>query len=328
MKKFGKWHKGQLDDPGFGAKNTQTRLVNNDGSFNVRIIGRLASNDTYHFLINVPWGHFLWIVTLTFFVANVLFASIYFMLGEGSLMGVVAKDETERFFEAFFFSTQTMTTLGYGRISPVGSMASLIAAVESLIGLLVFALATGLLYGRFSRPRSKIIFSPSILISPFQDKHAVMFRVANSKSSALIEVEATVLFSFIDPNDQDRIRKFYTLDLERKFISYLSLNWTLVHPLNDDSPIAAFSPADLKQCEAEVIVSVKAFDEVFSQTVYARKSYNAHDFVIGAKFTPMFYKDDERLTLDLDKINEFNKVEIQGELPILNEKLPAYAESR
>jgi len=304
------------DDLGFGQQPVMKNqpLINKDGTPNVRRKGlsRFNTADNYHKLITMPWTKF-WILVIGVYVsANTLFAIIYILIGPNSLFGTHEDLGLSRFSEAFFFSAQTITTVGYGHISPRGLAANSVAAFESMIGLLAFALATGLLYGRFSRPSAKIIYSKHILIAPYLDnKIGVMFRLANMRRNILIDLNLELLFSYNEEVDGKTIRRFFPLELERKFVSILTLNWTVVHPLNEQSPIYGMTLDDMKSSEASFAIILKTFDDAFSQTVHSRTSYQPHEIVWGAKFKPVFDRaEDGRIILDLSKIDDYELAEL------------------
>lgn len=299
---------------GFSTQsNTQgSRLMNKDGSFNVQRTGMpfLKTLNRFHDLITMPWASFNSIVIIFYIFINLFFTSLYLLFGVEHLGGTIAQSFSDKFFEAFFFSTQTFTTVGYGRINPVGLPANIIAAVESLTGLMSFALATGLIYGRFSRPHAKILYSEKAIIAPFHEGTALMFRIANARSNQLIECEAELMMSFIEP--ETNMRKFLPLELEYKQVTGLAMSWTIVHPIDEKSPMNGLGPADLKEIDAEFIFSFKAFDDTYSQTVYTRYSYSHDEMVWGAKFIPMFHRseDTNATILELDKIGSFNNIEL------------------
>ena len=302
------------DDLGFGQQPVikNQRLINRDGSVNVKRKGLspLNTSNNYHSLITMSWGKF-WLIVLTgYLIANLIFASIYVALGTGSLDGAEGNNLFERFMDAFFFSAQTISTVGYGHISPKGMIANSVAAMESMIGLLAFALATGLLYGRFSRPSAKIKFSKYLLVAPYQeDGKGIMFRLANLRRNTLIDLQMEVIFSYNEDVNGKKVRRFLSLELERKRVSILTLNWTVVHPLNEDSPLRYVTPDDMRKTEATFAVLLKAFDDTFSQTVHARTSYQYDEIIWDAKFKPAFDRDEEgRIILNLDKIDDFEMV--------------------
>jgi inward rectifier potassium channel len=312
------------DDLGFGTQPVLKNqpLVNKDGTVNVKRKGLSIFNtsNNYHTLITMSWTRFWLLVLSGYVVVNVIFAFIYVFTGL-HLDGVEGGSSIDHFLSALFFSAQTISTVGYGHISPKGITTNSIAAFESMMGLLAFALATGLLYGRFSRPSAKIMYSDNILVAPYlNNQRGLMFRLVNKRRNILLELEVEIIFSFNDRVDGKTIRRFYPLEVERKYVSLLSLNWTVVHPLNDDSPIKDMTQEDMERDEAGFAVLLKAFDDTFSQTVHSRTFYTAEDMKWGAKFKPIFDRDkDGRIVLDLSKISDHELVE----LPVINSLLAA-----
>lgn len=289
-----------------------SRLMNKDGTFNVIRRGMPFLNrlNRFHDLITMRWSTFNTIVIVFYLIINLVFTLLYLLAGVEHLGGTIAISSTDKFFEAFFFSCQTYTTVGYGRVNPVGLPANIIASIESLTGLMSFALATGLIYGRFSRPNAKILYSENAIIAPFQNATAFMFRIANARKNQLIECEAQLMMSYVD--SETAIRKFLPLKLEYNKVSGLAMSWTVVHPINDDSPLKGISPDDLKEFDAEFIFMFKAFDDTYSQTIHARNSFTHHDIVWGAKFQPMFHTDEHSnaTILELDQISSYEKIEL------------------
>ncbi len=301
-------------DLGFGTRSGSNivRALNKDGSFNVNRKGQslLDSFEPYHWLISISWKKFIFVVLLWYTAVNFIFAGMYMWAGVEHLTGVDMSSEKSKFFDAFFFSSQTLTTLGYGRIAPTGMATSTLAAVESMIGLMGFALVTGLLYGRFSRPVAKILFSNHALIAPYRGITGFMFRMVNQRRNQLIETEVEVVLSMRDKNDGAN-RVFQALNLERDKINFFPLSWTIVHPIDETSPLFHITEEDLKKYDIEFIVMLKAFDDTFSQMVYSRSSYSREDLVWGAKFVSMFHPDKEgHITLDIGKLDAFEKVKL------------------
>jgi inward rectifier potassium channel len=308
-------------DLGFGTKltNPNTRLVNRDGSFNVNRRGLSFAQrlNPYHKLISMQWPKFILLLTTAFILINTFFACLYLLLGIEHLSGIRGKSALENFFEAFFFSAQTFTTVGYGGISPVGFGANLLAAFESMAGWMGFALAAGLLYGRFSRPVARILYSDNALIAPYKDISAFMFRMANQRDNELIEVEVQVMLSRIEHVEGGKdIRRFYPLKLEREKINFFSLSWTIVHPIDEESPLKGTTPDDFKESDTEFLVLVKAFDDTFSQTVHTRSSYQYDEVVWGAKFVSMFDEQQEgaKINLNLHRISDYTQVVLPEEM--------------
>ena len=303
-----------VNNTGFGTNNTFSggRFVNRDGTPNIIKSGipLLDKYSLYHSLIAYPTWKFLSVIILFFIGINFIFACIYYIIGIDHLSGMMASSSMNNFGEAFFFSAQTFTTVGYGRINPVGFVASAVAALEALIGLLCFALATGLLYGRFARPQAFLKFSDHALIAPYKEGTALMLRMAPYKNNNLTEAEVKLTLALVHEENNKPINKFYQLNLEFSKINALTLSWTIVHPIDEDSPLYNINAADLKNLRFELLVFVKAFDESFSNTVMARTSYTTEELVVGAKFTPMYHPsaDGRRTVLDLDKINEIENM--------------------
>ncbi|WPV00744.1 ion channel [Mucilaginibacter sp. cycad4] len=302
------------DDLGFGTQPVikSQPVINKDGSINVKRTGLpfFTTSNNYHSLITMSWRKFWVIVFSCYFIVNIIFALIYFSLGPDVLDGKSGNTDFDRFMDAFFFSAQTISTVGYGHISPRGMIPNTIAALESMMGLLAFALATGLLYGRFSRPSAKIMYSRNVLIAPYRDGgKGLMFRLANERRNILIDLEMEVVFSYNDEENGKTVRKFFQLELERKLVSILTLNWTVVHPLDENSPIKDITPEELERRQAGLSVILKTFDDTFSQTIHSRTSYQYDDFVWGAKFKPAFERDETgRVVLDLSRISAYDIV--------------------
>ena len=311
---------------GFGTNITEEiRLVNRDGTFNVKRIG-LRVFHPYYAMTTMPWTRFNLLVLAAFLTINTFFACLYLLVGIAQLTGINPNDNAFTIFlEIFFFSCQTFTSVGYGRVNPVGLGAGMISSIEALVGLLSLALATGLLFARFSRPEAKLVFSKNALIAPFKEGKAFMFKFANARTNQLIEVEVTLSLSVLVEENGKPIRRFYGLPLENNKVNLFPLSWTIVHPINEESPLRFVkSWEDLKNAGTEVLVNVKAFDDSFSETVYSRISYIADDIVWGAKFPTVFYPEDGTIVLDLSRMSDFVYTDLPAEKQAdLNPTTPA-----
>jgi inward rectifier potassium channel len=303
----------ERQDVGFGTKITgkETRLINKDGNFNVKRVNQKFSDwlNLYNRLIIMPWGKFALLIFSLFLLVNLFFASLYYLIGTEHLVGMIAKNIAEEFAEAFFFSTQTLTTVGYGRISPVGFAVSLIASIESLTGLMSFAIVTGLLYGKFSRPVAHIKYSTVALIAPYLDTNAFMFRIINERDHQLIEVGAEAVFSKLDKKDDGTLqRKYYGLKLERNKVNFFPSNWTIVHAITEDSPLYGLNEKDLDESETEIMILIKGFDDSFAQTVNSRNSYTSDEIIWNAKFVNMQENEGFMTMVDMAKLSDYQKV--------------------
>lgn len=307
------------ENSGFGS-NASGRFINKDGLPNVNRKGVNIFNrySWYHTMLELSSFQFISYLVIAYILVNLFFALIYYLIGVEHLTGIDKSNPVNEFIDVFFFSSQTFTTVGYGRIAPVGFTASLVATFEAFLGLLTFAIATGLFYGRFSRPRAYLKFSEIAVIAPFKEASALMFRLAPYKNNALTDAEVVITTAIEVVENGTPKNNFYQLKTQFSKINTLALNWTIVHEIDEESPFYGFSEEDFKNTGIEIIVHIRAFDEVFSNTVVQRTSYITKEIVYGAKFIPMYYPDKDNLStvLNLDKISEYQK----AKLPVLVEE--------
>jgi inward rectifier potassium channel len=304
-------------DTGFGVQANRLggRFVNKDGSFNLRKDGlplwkRLS---IYSYLMDLSVIKFSGVILLFYVVINLVFTSLYLLAGDHQLQGFLATNRWGRIQEVFFFSTETFTTVGYGRINPVGSAAHVISAFESLSGWLAFALVTGLIYGRFTRPKAYLAFSENALISPYKEGIALMFRMVPYKMDHhLTDARVVVNIAFMEMENEKPEFKFYQLKLERSRIDMLNMNWTVVHPIDEESALLNFTLEDMHRSDLELYVQVTGFDHIFSTMVMQRTSYTYKEIVWGARFKPMYHESADGTTtvLEIDKLNEKESVEL------------------
>ncbi len=301
------------NDLGFGNNPTvnNQRIMNRDGSSNVKRSGLpfFRTTDTYNWLIKMSWGRFGVLILVSYVLINTIFAALYVLIGIEYIEGAKGSDNVDQFADAFFFSAQTISTVGYGHLSPLGMATSMLAAFESMLGLLAFALATGLLYGRFSKPSAKIKYSENMIMAPFQNGKGLMFRLANYRNNQLIDIEMQVLLAINKLTGDKITRQFFQLELERNSINMLTLSWTIVHPVTEKSPLWDLKPVDLDEGDAEFLILLKAFDDTFSQTVHSRTSYQYEEVVWDAKFKPIISPDEKGImTLDMAGLSDFEKL--------------------
>lgn len=304
-----------INNTGFGTNTNAEggRLINKDGTVNLRKTGLsfLERLSVYHVLLRLPRAQFLLLVFTFYTAINVFFAFIYVFIGTENLEGTEPTDSVlYQFQQAFFFSSQTLTTVGYGHISPSGLVANIIASLESFMGIMSFALVTGLFFARFSRPKAYLRFSEHMIIAPYRGGTALMFRVASQKNNHLTDAEAQVTSAFHIMEEGKRVTKFFQLPLEISRINSLAISWTLVHPIDENSPFWGLNEEDLKQTSIEVMPGIKAFDDHYSNTVQQRTSYTSKELVYGARFKPTFQRseDGSHTLLELDKLNDYERV--------------------
>lgn len=305
----------QDNNTGFGNQtdNQGRRLFNKNGSFNVIQRGQpwYQRLNVFHELITIPWWKFTLLVFAAYLVLNSLFAGLYLSVGMDEIEGDKGLTFGEHFWDAFFFSAQTLTTVGYGRQNPIGFYANIISAVECLFGLMSFALMTGLLYGRFSRPSVKLVYSQNLIVAPYKQGKGLMFRIANRHKNQLIECEAEFMVTMDVLEDEKTYRRFFPLKLERAKINSLALSWTVVHPIDEHSPLHEVTLADLIEADAEFLFLFKAFDDTYSQHVHTRYSYKAQEIIEHVKFESMYSRSNDGLStvLHLDKIDDLIAVQ-------------------
>ncbi|RYD53306.1 MAG: Ion transport 2 domain protein [Sphingobacteriales bacterium] len=290
-----------------GHHTKGARFVNKDGSPNVRRRGesRFSSFNIYHYLLQMQMGKFFLLVLGFYTIINFLFATFYYLFSLPHLEGIIHGTPAENFEEAFFFSSQTLTTVGYGRISPVGLVTNSIAALEALIGILTLALITGTLYGRFVRPRAYVRFSFFALMGIHEGEPAIMFRLVTSKKTKIHDLQIKVTASLLK-QDQPGY-DFVPLDLQNDRLNALYLSWLVVHPITPESPFYGLTEVDFAQRDVELFVHLTGFDEQFSSNVVARTSYIHTEMIHNASFVPMYEDLEEHTILYLNRLNQYNQ---------------------
>ena len=280
-------------DLGFGSvvgRQSRKRLLNRNGTFNVTRAGlgwleALAP----HELLRIGWPQFIGLVAGVYLLLNVFFAALFVAFGPGDLLGPGIEMLGGRLSQAFFFSIQTFATIGYGQVGPNGLAANLIVTVEALVGMMYQALATGLLFVRFARPRANIVFSHLAVIAPYNDGLSLQFRIANERRNEIIELEAQVLYSAMEPDGRGgTVRRYTRLPLERNKVVFFPLAWTIVHPIDAASPLNGKTREEMAAAHAEVLVLLSGIDEMFEQPVHARSSYVTDEIAWNARFMSMY----------------------------------------
>ena len=281
-----------------------------EGSIIARRIGvnHLHQSEIYHELITMRWSMFFVWLGLAFLFVAFLFALAYSFSDVKNMKGLSTGESIEQFFQVFLYSAQTLSTLGGVGITPVGFINNIIFTAESVVALLGAAVITGLLYVRFSRPSARMVFSDNALIAPFKTGKALMMRIGNAKKNELLEVFAQVIY--VNYKDST-IRKEYTeLSLERQRIPFLPITWTIVHPIDEKSPLFNMNESNVHEKEFDIMVTLMGLDRVTGQNVFSAHTYTDLDVVWDARFKACSEVDDDGVTLVyLNKIGDFEKVE-------------------
>ena len=245
---------------------------------------RRPLGDLYHFLVSISWARLIGLIVLGFVGANAVFAAL-FLLRPGSIEGARAGS----FVDAFFFSVQTMATIGYGSMSPHTMYAHVVVTAEAFCGLLGFATATGLLFSKFSRPTARVMFSKSMVVTTWEGTPALMFRMANERRNQIVEATCNVAVLMDEvTSDGHEVRRVHDLALMRHRSPVFSLSWSAVHVIGPHSPLAGADAARLQKVDAMFVVTFTGIDETFSQTVHARYAWTHEQVVWNARLRDIF----------------------------------------
>ncbi len=312
MKSFEKHKEDQTTGFGKSGESYGGRYYRRDGRINIikKGVGLFESQSWFHTMLTMSTWKFIFVLFASYILINTFFAFIYMAIGIESLAGANDQGLWKDFTQAFFFSADTFTTVGYGFVSPGNATASAVAAFEAFVGLLGFAIASGLFYARFSKPQAFIRFSKNALISPYKNGEALMIQLVSYKNNHLTNAEASVIAA-LRINENGKLKNlFFQLPLEVDKINALAMNWTLVHFMDEKSPLHGFSIDDFKSHKIEIIVHITAFDESFAKTVVARTSYTGDELMFNASFKDMYHPDKHTnaTILNVDKLNDIDQV--------------------
>lgn len=293
-------------DPGTGLSSSdkQARIMQKDGSFRIEHRNREKHlGMIYSYLINVNWLWFFVWISVGYFLFNVLFAAGYFLFGAQEL-GIKSEDWWMDYVHCFFFSTQTFTTIGYGFLAPKSSGVATLAAFEGFVGLLYFASASGLFYGRISRPRPQLRFSSVAIVKDFNDSRALMFRLMNKDKNVLMNLKITANVAFKNDTNGKTYYTYSQVPFQLNHINMMPYTWTIVHVLDDASPFQQFTKEQLIELDAELLIMVSYFDDTFSQEIYQRHSYLFSEVLLNHTFIPAFQFDENGVgVLDHSKLD-------------------------
>jgi inward rectifier potassium channel len=244
-----------------------------------------------------------------------VFGSIYMALGVEQLGNADLSSTGGRWMSAIGMSIQTLTTVGYGSLYPASPATWLIAAVEGVFGIIGFSMIAAVIFARFAKPTPRLAFSAQALLAPFRDGWSLQVRLANRRDTLLVEVEARLLLAMADVDGRQERLSYFTLPLQIDRISFLPLSWTIVHPINADSPLAGMSKDELVARRAELLLIVKGVDEAYMQTVIARHSFRYDEIVWGGRFVRAYGVEDGEARLYLSKIGDYQAEPAPERLP-------------
>jgi inward rectifier potassium channel len=266
-----------------------------------RGLRREGWRDAYHLLLTMPLAAFFAVMACAFLLINCLFGALYFF-DRGGVAGARPGD----FGDAFFFSVQTLGTLGYGVMSPRSTFSNLVVTVEVFIGIFNLAVATGLLFARISRPTARIMFSKKAVVTDFEGAPALMFRAANRRRNMVVEADVSVsLLHEVLTAEGTRMRRFEDLPTLRARSPLFSLTWTVIHPIDEASPLFGMTRERLLADRGEILVVIKGLDETFVATIHARASYTPHEIIWGGKLADIIsYGADGLAAIDFSRFDE------------------------
>lgn len=308
----------RTEDPGIGSsfEKPVERVMARDGSFVVDRIGESSGlREGFVSLVTMSGGWLVLTFLLAYLTMNLIFASLYMLIGVENIGNADMGSHLGRWMSAIGMSVQTLTTVGYGSLYPNSASAWMVAALEGVFGILGFSLISAVLYARFARPKANLVYSENALIAPFKEGWSFQVRLANRRKTLMLEVEARILLVMADVDDQGERLNYYNLPLQLDRVTFMPLTWTLVHPINADSPLAGLSAADFKRRRAEFLVIIKGMDEGYMGSVHTRRSFRYDEVKWGARFVRAFSVKEGATRLDLNKLNDHMPVDLPEQIP-------------
>jgi inward rectifier potassium channel len=300
-----------------GAPRAPTRFVQREPSDRILAIGLRTPwlRDLYHELVTLPWPIFLIVLSFVYLGLNVLFAVLY-LLGDGA----IANARPGAFSDAFFFSVETISTIGYGQMSPATLYGHIVMTSEALVGLMLIAVAAGLMFSRFSRPTARVMFSKVAVVAPHDGVPTLMLRLANERRNQILEAQVSMTLVRDERTAEGEwMRRFYDLQLARQRSPIFAMSFTVMHPINSASPLQSATPSSCAADGAEIVVTVTGIDENTVQAVHARTSYLAHEVLWGHRFADVFTQtEDGRLAIDYRRFHDTEPIEPLTPEPVLN----------
>ena len=270
--------------------------------------------DIYHLLLTMPWPTFIGLTSLLYLFVNALFAFAY-SLGDG--VATVGENEPQYFLELFFFSVQTMASIGYGAMYPTNLYAHWLVVIESLVGLFFIATTTGLVFARFSLPTARILFSNVAVVAPFNGVPTLMFRTANKRKNYILEAQLWVTLVRDEYSDEgDFMRRFHDISLVRSHTPVFSLTWTAMHQILPGGLLDGDTVETLKRDRAEIIVTLTGLDETLAQTIHARHTFTAENIYWDHRFSDILLTGPHgRRVINFNHFHDIHPVSRPRQLP-------------
>jgi inward rectifier potassium channel len=262
-------------------------------------------DDLYHRALTWDWRRFLLLAAAVYLAANFVFALLYLLQP-----GAIANARPGSFLDAFFFSVETFGTIGYGVLAPATNYANAIMTLETLCGIMLVALTTGVMFARVSRPTARVMFSRVAVVAPYNGVPTLMVRIANERKSQILQADvALTLLRNETTSEGAFMRRFYDLRVTRARTPVFALSFLVMHPMDEDSPLFGATPEMLDTWEAQILITVTGIDETIAQTVHARQAYMAHEILMGHRFVDIFGStEDGRMAIDYGRFHETDKL--------------------
>jgi len=259
-------------------------------------------SDLYHFLMKTSWATIFFLVSGIYILLNLIFAELYLALGPDAIENA----SPGAFGDAFFFSVQTMATIGYGKLLPRSGAANVLVTIEAMIGLIVVAMTTGVMFTRFARARARVLFSRCAVITSYDGRPAFMFRMANERGNQIAEATLRATLLRTETLKEGTVmRRQYDLNMAREHSIVFILTWTAVHVIDEASPLFGATAESLAQSEIEIVVSVNGYDETVSSVIHARHSYLPDEIHFGRRMRDVMTKlPDGRRQIDYTRFHE------------------------
>lgn len=260
--------------------------------------------DPYHFVLTLSWPRFFGLLVLLFFSLNLCFALAYWLVP-----GSVANARPGMFWDHFFFSVETLATVGYGEMSPATTAGHIIAVVEIMFGMAILAVTTGLIFARFAKPKARIMFSSRAVIRQFDGQRVLMLRMANERYNRIVDVSAMMSIVRIERlKEGEPYFRIHDLKLRRERTQVFNLTWTLIHEINEHSPLHGLTSQDLAASQARIAVSIAGHDETVAATVHAVHDYEWPDIVFDGRFADVLREmPDGSRVVDLTRFHEVER---------------------